>query len=112
MAARIGEKVPGWVERLLIPTIESRVRSVVKDEFSNFGKVMDARLNQLDEKVDTRIDHLEEKFAARFDGLEGKFEARFETLGSKIDSLEQRFPVIQDLADIKARLALLEKNLN
>ena len=29
-AEKMVEKVPGWMERLLIPTLESRVRAVVK----------------------------------------------------------------------------------
>jgi len=88
MASRLGERVPGWVERMLIPTIESRIRSIVKDEVAHLEKVMDARFEAMDEKL----------------------ESRFETLDAKVDSLEKRFPVIQDLAEIKARLAQVEKN--
>jgi hypothetical protein len=128
MASRIGEKVPGWVERLLIPSIESRTRSIVKEEFSHLEKVMDVRLgaldgkvgaldkkfetrtDALDEKFETRIDALDEKFEARLDALDEKLESKLETLDTKIDSLEKRFPVLQDLAEIKARLAQVEKN--
>ena len=95
------------------------MRSMVKEEISNSEKVTDARLRSLDDKigalevrVDARIDSLEEKFTAKMDSLEGKFEARFQTLDKKIESLVERIPVIQDLADIKARLTALEKNRN
>ncbi len=110
MASRIGEKVPGWVERLLIPTIETRVRSVVKEEFSHFEKVVDARLLAQDEKLETRLDALDKKFDTRIDALDEKLEAKLETLDTKIDSLEKRFPLVQDLAEIKARLAQVEKS--
>jgi len=85
--SRIAEKVPGWVERLLIPTLESRVREVVKEEVGHLEKVMEARF----EAVNARIDSLEKTFSAR------------------IDSLEKRLPVVQELAEIKVRLAEVEK---
>jgi hypothetical protein len=31
---RLVGKVPGWVERSLIPTLETRVRTIVKEEVS------------------------------------------------------------------------------
>jgi len=76
--ARIAEKVPGRVERLLIPTLESRVRGIVKEEVGHLEKII---------------------------------EARFEAVYSKIDSLEKRLPVVQELAEIKVRLAELEKKV-
>jgi hypothetical protein len=33
---KFAEDVPGWVERLLIPTLESRIRAVVKGEVGHF----------------------------------------------------------------------------
>ena len=85
--SRIAEKVPGWVERLLIPTLESRVREIVKEEVGHLEKIMEARF----EAVNARIDSLEKTFSA------------------KIDSLEKRLPVVQELAEIKVRLAEVEK---
>ena len=73
----VAEKVPGWVERLLIPTLESKVRAVVKEEVGHLEKVMDAR---------------------------------FEAVNTKIDSLEKRFPAVQEFAEIKARLAEIERS--
>ncbi len=81
------EKVPGWVERMLIPTLESRVRSVVKEE----------------------VGHLEKTMNARFEAIDAKFDAKLDGIGARIDSLEKRIPMIQDIADIKARLAVVER---
>jgi hypothetical protein len=58
--SRVAEKIPGWVERLLIPTLESKIRSIVREEFDHFEKIMDARF----EAVNTRIDSLEKQFPA------------------------------------------------
>lgn len=80
------EKVPGWVEGLLIPNLE-KVRAVVKEEIQNLEKVMDAR----------------------FEAVNSKMEARFEAVNAKVDSLEKRFPSVQELAEIKARLRATER---
>jgi hypothetical protein len=85
--SRIAEKVPGWVDRLLIPTLESKVREIVKEQVGHLEKIMETRF----EAVNARIDSLEKTFSAR------------------IDSLEQRLPLVQELAEIKVRLAEVEK---
>jgi hypothetical protein len=36
-------------------------------------------------------------------------DATFEAINSKIDSLEKRLPVVQELAEIKVKLAEVEK---
>lgn len=77
------EKVPGWVERLLIPRLESRVRTIVREE----------------------VGHLEKTINAKFEAVNVKFDA----VNSRIDSLERRIPILQDIADIKARLAVVER---
>jgi len=82
-AERVAEKVPGWVERLLIPTLEARVRAVVREE----------------------VGHLEKTIDARFEAAN----VRFDALNTRIDSLERRIPILQDIADIKARLSVVEK---
>jgi predicted nucleotidyltransferase len=86
--SRVAEKVPGWVERLLIPTLESKVRSIVKEEVGHLEKVMDAR----------------------FEAVNSKMDARFEAVNTRIDSLEKRFPAVQELAEIRARLNQIEKS--
>ncbi len=81
------EKVPGWVEKLLIPTLESRVHLMVKEE----------------------VGHLEKIMLARLDGLEKTMDSRFEAVNTRIDSLEKRFPIVEELAEIKVRLAEVER---
>lgn len=92
--SRIAEKVPGWVERLLIPTLESRVREIVKEEVGHLEKVMEARFEAVNASIDS---------------LEKRMDSRFEAVNSGIDSLEKRLPVVQELAEIKVRLAEVER---
>jgi len=83
---KMAERIPGWVERLLIPTLESKVRNVVSEE----------------------VGHLEKVLEARFDGIHSEIRR----VDEKIDSLEKRFPTVQELAEIKARLSLVESKVS
>ena len=83
---RMSEKIPGWVERLLIPTLESKVRSIVSEEVGHLEKVLDARLDGIHSEI-RRVDE-------------------------KVDSLEKRFPTVQELAEIKARLSQVESKVS
>lgn len=83
---KMAERIPGWVERLLIPALESKIRSVVSEE----------------------VGHLEKVLEARFDGIHSEIRR----VDEKIDSLEKRFPTVQELAEIKARLSLVESKVS
>ena len=54
---------------------------------------------------DARIDSVEKRMYDRFDAVD----ARFVGVDAKIESLEKQIPMIQDIADLKARLAVVEK---
>lgn len=75
---RAAERVPGWVERFLVPSLESKVRGIVKEEVAHLEKLMDAR---------------------------------FDAVDSRIESLEGRFPMVQEIAEIKARLSAIERKV-
>jgi hypothetical protein len=83
---RTSEKIPGWVERLLIPTLESKVRTIVSEEVGHLEKVLDAR----------------------FDGIHSEIRR----VDEQVDSLEKRFPTVQELAEIKARLSQVESKVS
>jgi hypothetical protein len=83
---RMAEKIPGWVERRLIPTLESKIRSIVSEEVGHLEKVLDAR----------------------FDGIHSEIRR----VDEKVDSLEKRFPTVQELAEIKARLGQIEAKIS
>jgi hypothetical protein len=83
--SKMAEKLPGWVERLLIPTLESKVRNIVRDEVGHLEKVLDAR----------------------FDGVQSEIGR----VDERISSLEKRFPEVREIAEIKARLSQVESKV-
>jgi hypothetical protein len=110
-AEKVAEKIPAWVEGLLIPTLEARVRGVVKEEVGHLEKTMNAKFDAMN----ARFDAVDTKFNAvgtRFDAVNARFDAldeKFDAVNARIDALEGRIPMMQDIADIKARIAILEK---
>jgi len=83
---RMAEKTPGWVERLLIPTLESKVRNIVSEE----------------------VGLLEKALGALFDGIRSEIRR----VDEKVDSVEKRFPAVQELAEIKARRSQVESKVS
>jgi hypothetical protein len=105
---KVAEKIPGWVERLLIPTLESKVRSIVSEEVGHLGKVLDARFDGVHSeirRVDEKVGSLEKRFDEKFGSLERELDEKF-------GSLERRFPAVQEMAEIKARLSQVESKIS
>ncbi len=75
---KVVENVPSWVETLLIPPLETRVRAVVKEEVGHLEKTMNAKSETVDSKFEARLDALGSKFGAKLDGI-----------STRIDSLEK-----------------------
>ncbi len=73
----MAEKVPGWLERILLPQI-----SEIKGEL----KAMDARMDGEFKAVHSEISRVEE------------------TLGAKIEALDERMDVTQRLAVVEEQL--------
>jgi len=98
--ARSVEKVPGWVEKLLIPMLESRIRGIVKEEIGILERIIEAKF----QSVDRRFESIEERFKS--------IDARFESVNARIDSLEKhvnaRFDGLEKRIDVIQRLAVLE----
>ena len=97
-AEKMVEKVPGWVERLLIPTLETRMRTIVREEVGHLEKTMNARFEAIDSKFEGKLETMDAKFTGRLDGI-----------SARMDSLEERIPILQDIADLRARLTAVEK---
>ena len=128
--SKLAQKVPSWVERMLVPTLDSRVRSIVKEELGGFEKTMEAKFETMAVKFDAvnqRIDSLEKSMLGRFEGVNARFEgaeasinsrfdgfnasinSRFDGVDAKLESLAQQLPMIKEMADLKARLAEVER---
>jgi hypothetical protein len=101
----MASKVPGWVERILIPTLETKIRSIVAEELAKYGKTVDAKF----EAVEARFDALDSKMDSKFEAVDSKMDSKFEAVNSKLDSLEERLGVVKEIAEIKARLDVIEK---
>ena len=104
MASMAG-RVPGWVERMLIPTLESKIRTIVAEELAKYGKTVDVRF----EAVGARFGAMQSNMDARFDAIDMKMDARFDGVDARLDSLEKKLDVVKEIAGIKARLDVIEK---
>ena len=79
------EKVPSWIERLLLPRLSEMAGEI--------------------KALNARFESLRNEMLPRFETVN----ARFEAVDARLDSIEKRIPVIEDLAEIKLRLAELER---
>ena len=101
MSSKVVERIPGWVERSLIPTLEARVSRIVREEVGHLEKLIDTRF----EAVNERITSLESATSTRISSMEKTMDAHF-------DSLEKRFSMVEDLAELKTRLAAVERKIS
>jgi tetrahydromethanopterin S-methyltransferase subunit G len=92
------EKVPGWLERVLLPRLSEMAGDI---------KAINARIDGLDNKIDAvdaklsaKIDAVDARLAARIDGAEEK-------LSTKIDELDKRLDIVQRLAVLEAKMGEL-----
>ena len=93
----MAEKVPGWVERLLILTLETQVRTIMEVAVAHPERAINTGFEAMD---------------AKSQGIDAKFGgvgAKLACLGARIDSFEKRIPMLQDIADLEALIAALEK---
>ena len=110
------EKIPGWIERLLLPKL---------NEITGEIKALEAKIESVDNKVDVRIDAVEKGIASlrsetltKFEAADAKVDSRFDAMDSRFDavdfrfdSLEAKLPVMEKMAEFEVRLAELEKKL-
>ena len=111
------EKIPGWIERMLLPKL---------NEISGEIKALEAKIESVDNKVDVRIDSLRKEMLSKFESVdvklesaEGKVESlrneiisKFDALDFRFDSLEAKLPVMEKMAEFEVRLAEIERKLS
>ena len=111
------EKIPGWIERMLLPKL---------NEISGEIKALEAKIESVDNKVDVRIDSLRKEMLSKFESVdvklesaEGKVESlrneiisKFDAVDFRFDSLEAKLPVMEKMAEFEVRLAEIEKKLS
>jgi uncharacterized protein YqgV (UPF0045/DUF77 family) len=84
----MAEKVPSWLERILLPQI-----SEVKGEL----KAMNARMDGEFRAVHSEIGRVEDKLSSEIARVE-------ETLGTKIDELDKRMDMTERLVKVEEQL--------
>jgi len=69
------EKIPGWIERLLLPKL---------NEISGEIIALEAKIESVDNKVDVRIDRLRKEMMAKFESVVVKFDSLRNKMISKV----------------------------
>ena len=108
----IMEKIPGWIERLLMPKL-NEITGEIKAPHTRIDAV-EKEIASLDNKVDVRTDAVEKVIASLRNEMLSRFEAmdaKFEAVDSRFDSLEAKLPVMEKMAKFEIRLVELEKKL-
>jgi len=88
----MAEKIPGWIERLLLPrlsTIEAKI-----------------------DRVDGKVDALEKVVNVRFQSVETQIDAKFRSVETQMAELKERFSIAQELAVLKAQVKELGQGGN
>ena len=80
--AKVAEKIPDWVERLLVPTLESKVRSIVREDVASVEKALSAHFD----RVDSEIRRVGDKVGS----LERSLDEKFGVLEKSIDRVGRR----------------------
>jgi tetrahydromethanopterin S-methyltransferase subunit G len=107
MKYRMVEKIPLWIERILLPKLS---------EITGEIKAINARIDSLEKRVDSLEKTFNERFISlrnemltRFDAVDKKIESLRSEVFTNFDSLEERIPMMEKLTELEIRIARLEK---
>ena len=77
------EKIPGWLERVLLPRLSEMAGEI---------KAVNVRIEALDEKLSTKIDGVDKRLAAKIDDLDKRLDMaqRLDVLEAKMSELHPR----------------------
>ena len=92
------EKIPSWMERLLLPKL---------NEITGEIKAIHTRIDA----VEKEIVSLRNEMVAKFEVADVKMISRFETVDARFNALEARIPARVELEEFEARLLEVEKKL-
>jgi hypothetical protein len=100
LVQEMAEKIPGWIERILLPEL-----SELKGEV----KVVNAKIEGVGERLEAKIDSLDEKLAAKIDGLEGRVQGELKAVHAEIKRLDDKIDALEQRTDLTQRLAVVEE---
>ena len=101
----MAERVPGWLEKILLPQLselKGDVRAIDRRFEGPEGKIvgLGGRIDGLND----RIDGLEDKI----DGLDGKMEGQFAAVHAENRRLDGKVDMLGTRMDVSERLAVVE----
>jgi hypothetical protein len=94
------EKVPGWLERILLPQL-----SELKGEM----KAVNAKIEGVEGRLEAKMDGLDQKLTVTIVGLEGRMQGEFRTLHAEIKRLDDKIDALDKRTDVTQRLAVVEE---
>jgi len=100
LVQEMAEKIPGWIERILLPEL-----SELKGEI----KVVNAKIEGVGERLEAKIDSLDEKLAAKIDGLEGRMQGELKAVHTEIKRLDDKIDALEQRTDLTKRMAVVEE---
>ncbi len=92
------EKIPGWIERLLLPKLS---------EISGDVKALDIKIESLRNETKTEINSVRNEIS----GVRKEIESLRIEMNVKFDSLEKRIPVIEKMVALNSGLQNWRKGL-
>ncbi len=92
------EKVPSWIKQVLMPEL-----SEIKGEL----KAINTRIDSTNE----RIDSLRNEMLSKFEAENIKIDSLTTEMTVRLDSIEKRIPVIEEITALKLKLAEIERKL-
>jgi len=107
---RMAEKVPGWLERVLLPQIRE-----LKGDLKALDAKMDAEfrvvhseLGSLDQKLSQRIESLDQKLSQRIESLDQKLSQRIDGTNRRLDDSDKKLDMVQRVAVLEANVQELQ----
>ena len=120
----MAEKVPGWLERILLPQLselkgdvkvaQAKIEGVeekLEGKVDGLDQKLTGRVDSLDQKLTAKIEGLDQKLTSRIDGLEGRMESEFKTVHTEIGRLDDKIDALDKRTDVTQRLAVVEEQL-
>jgi len=131
--AKVAEKVPSWVARILLPEL----RSIVKEEFAAEVKRVEEKMSgeitalrtdikrieekmwseiaalrtdikRVEEKISSELKRVEEKMSSEIAAIRSDIKRVEDTLSTRVDSLEKRLDLVKQVAVLEAKVKELE----
>ena len=114
------EKIPGWIERLLLPklneisgdikAVNSRIDSL-EDRIGGLETNLNIKIDSLRNETKTEIVSLKTETKTEIGSIRIEITSLRTEMILRLDSLEKRIPVIEELTALKIRIADIEKRM-